>query len=216
MKRIAFYGGSFDPPHNGHLQISVTLRQLFNLETFTFIPAFRAPHKREMLTVSAFHRFAMLALATQNDSKTLLSTIEVEAPERPFTVETLDSLKILHPDHSIFFVMGADSWMEIDTWRDWKNVLTSVNIIVVSRPGFEVDTRHIPQEISSRIIDNRGKSGNDFTLSNDQRIYFTDAVQADVSSTQIRLLIRNSDPAWKIFVPEEVANYIEKYELYRY
>ncbi|MCW5961248.1 MAG: nicotinate-nucleotide adenylyltransferase [Pyrinomonadaceae bacterium] len=216
MKRIAFYGGSFDPPHIGHLQISQSLTRIFALESFTFIPAFRAPHKREVQSISAFHRFAMLALATRCEADTKVSTIEVEAPERPFTIETLHSLKLLHADFSIFFVMGADSWMEIDTWRDWKNVLTTVNIIVVTRPGITIETRHIPDEISKRIIDLRGASANRLENSHEQRIYFTDAVQADVSSTEIRALIRKSDAAWKTFVPEEVANYIEKYELYRY
>ena len=120
MKRIAFYGGSFDPPHNGHLTIARKLTEIFELNEFIFVPAFHAPHKKDKNPTSPFHRFAMLALATANESKIKVSKIELEFPEKPYTFETLTRLKNELKDTRIFFVMGADSWQDITTWREWK------------------------------------------------------------------------------------------------
>ena len=80
MKRIAFYGGSFDPLHIGHLAIARKLSEIFDLDEFYFIPAFHAPHKKNKTVTSAFCRFAMLALATNTDEKIKISTID---PTRP-------------------------------------------------------------------------------------------------------------------------------------
>ncbi len=109
MKKIAFYGGSFDPPHNGHLTIAKKLTELFSLDEFWFVPAFHAPHKKSKRITSPFCRYAMLALATNNEPKIKISTVELNAPEKPFTFETQLKLKNELPDTEIFFVMGADS-----------------------------------------------------------------------------------------------------------
>src|SRR5918998_3613983 len=132
MKKVAFYGGSFDPPHKGHLTIARKLTEIFELDEFIFIPAFHAPHKKDKKPTSAFHRFAMLCLATESKAGIKVSTVELEAPEKPFTFETQKKLKRKLPDAEIFFVIGADSWAEIDTWREWEKVLTLTNIIVVT------------------------------------------------------------------------------------
>ena len=93
MKRIAFYGGSFDPVHNGHLAIAEELLRLFGFEEFYFVPVFHAPHKKDKQVSSVFCRYAMLTLATQIEPRIKVSTIELEAPEKPFTIETLTKLK---------------------------------------------------------------------------------------------------------------------------
>ncbi|MDQ6786082.1 MAG: nicotinate-nucleotide adenylyltransferase [Acidobacteriota bacterium] len=217
MKRVAFYGGSFDPPHNGHLQIARRLTKIFRLDEFWFVPAFHAPHKRGKSVTSPFCRYAMLALATNNEPKVKISTVELNAPEKPYTFETLAKLKNKLKGAQIFFVMGADSWDEITTWREWETVLTIVNIIVVTRPGYRIEFSHVTDEIRARIVDERkvGQRENDsrFTI-HDSRIYITDAVNLDVSATEIRRKISARESDWRDFVPQEVAKYIEKYEIY--
>src|SRR5690606_4483622 len=117
MKRIAFYGGSFDPLHIGHLAIARRLSEVFALDDFYFVPAFHAPHKRDKNMTPAFCRYAMLALATNDDEKIKISTIELEAPEKPYTFETQQKLLNYYGDSAkLFFVIGADSWNEITTW----------------------------------------------------------------------------------------------------
>jgi len=213
MKRIAFYGGSFDPPHIGHLTIARKLSELFALDEFTFIPAFHAPHKKNKKPTSAFHRFAMLSLATENKGKIKVSTVELDAPERPFTYETQTKLKNDLPNTEIFFVIGADSWAEIDTWREWEKVLTLTNVIVVTRPDYEIDLSHVTKEIKVRLIDLQ-KNVAQKIKNGEQKIYITDAVNLDVSATEIRRKIRAKEDDWRELVPNEVAKYIEKYELY--
>lgn len=216
IKRIAFYGGSFDPIHNGHLAIAKELIKLFALDEFVFIPAFHAPHKKDKQVSSAFHRYSMIALATNDESKIKISTIELDAPERPFTIETQEKLRNVLNNTEIFFVIGADSWQEINTWREWKNVLTATNIIVVTRPDYEITFSHITDEIRARIVDIRGKINENglaqtvLTSGFESKIYITDAVQIDISATEIRAKV----DGWQEFVPKEIVKYIEKYKLY--
>lgn len=219
MKRIAFYGGSFDPVHRGHLEIAKKLIDIFRLDEFVFIPAFHAPHKPERKPASGFHRFAMLCLAAEGIPKIKISPLELEAPEKPFTIETLIKLKEIFREAEIFFVMGADSWEEITTWRDWEKVLTIVNIIVVTRPGFEIGFGHVSDEIRGRIVDWRRASpgGSPAPLSfadSKTKIYLSDAVRMDVSATEIRRSIREKESVWKKSVPKKVSEHIEKYGLY--
>ncbi len=213
MKRIAFYGGSFDPLHDGHLTIARKLTEVFKLDEFVFIPAFHAPHKKDKNPTSALHRYAMLALATNDAPHIKISKMELDAPERPYTFETLSKLKNELKDAQIFFVMGADSWAEITTWREWETVLTIVNIIVVTRPDYEIEFSHITDEIKERIIDFRQENDSRFTI-HDSRIYITDAVQLDISATEIRQKIKENKTDWRKLVPLEVAKYIKKYDLY--
>lgn len=213
MKRIAFYGGSFDPVHNGHLAIAEKLTEVFELDEFVLIPAFHAPHKTRRKPTSAYHRFAMLCLATNGHLKTKVSTIELEVPAKPYTIETLTKLKKELPDTEIFFVMGADSWAEITTWREWEKVLTIVNIIVVTRPNYEIGFSHVTNEIRERIVDLRNKD--ELQITNyELRIYITDAVQIDISATGIRKMIRENNFDWKKSVDQEIIKHIEKYDLY--
>lgn len=213
-RRIAFYGGSFDPVHNGHLAIADALLKQFELDELVFVPAFHAPHKTRLKPTSTYDRYAMLCLCTNDEAKIKVSRIEIEVPERPFTVETLTRLKSELPDDRIFFVMGADSWMDIKTWREWEKVLTMSDHIVVTRPGVEIGFDHITDDIRKRIVDLRGvgDSKNDIEGT---RIFITDAVNMDISATSIRRRIRENHPSWKQDVPLEVANYIEKYQIYR-
>lgn len=220
MKRIAFYGGSFDPPHRGHLTIARALAEQFRLDEFVFIPAFQAPHKKDKRPTSAFHRFAMLALATRAEPDILVSKIELDRPERPYTVETLARLKTELPAAEIFFVMGADSWADITTWREWRQVLTMVNIIVVTRPDYEIGFDHVTGEIRRRIVDLRASAeaaafGNKTEGQNStSKIFITGAVRIDVSATEIRRKIKSGAGGWQRDVPAEVARHIEKYGLY--
>lgn len=217
MKRTAFYGGSFDPVHRGHLKIASELTKVFELDEFFFVPAFHAPHKTRLKPTSAYHRFAMLCLATRNDEKQLVSRIELEAPEKPYTIETLTKIKTELPNDDIFFVMGADSWEEITTWKEWEKVLKIVNIIVVTRPNYEIESSHVTNDIRTRIVDLRNENdpSSVVTNSNDTtRIFISDAVQLDISSTKIRQAIRNGADDWEDLVSKNTGKHIEKYDLY--
>ena len=215
MRRTAVFGGTFDPVHNGHLSIARKLIELFDLDLFVFIPAFHAPHKPDRTPTSAYHRFAMLTLATRHLDKVVVSILELEKGRPRYSVETIPELKEIYPNSKLFFVMGADSWTDIRTWRDWEEVLKMTNHIVVSRPGYEIDISHVTEEIRERIIDFRGKQN---AIASDERpensIYFTDAVFFDASATKLRKDLNDGKLDRVGDVPVEVAKYIEKYDLY--
>jgi len=216
-KRAAIYGGTFDPLHNGHLKVARRVQRLFGLDELFFVPACVPPHKRGAGISSAFHRFAMLALATQKDEPLRVSTVELDNPERPYAVETVARMQEqLGTDYRLFFVMGADSWSEITTWREWQRLLTMCDHVVVTRPGYELDT----SPAGENVIDVRGKIDDEINTlvgeSASPRVFVTDAVFEDVSATAIRGAARQGNTnALTKMVPPEVASYIEKYRLYR-
>jgi nicotinate-nucleotide adenylyltransferase len=210
--RIALYGGTFDPVHTGHLEIARRVSELFEIEKLLFIPAQMAPHKIGRPVTEPIHRYAMLALATQNDPKLSISTFELDAPDRRYTVDTIEHFQRLFGEScELFFIMGGDSWSEITTWREWERLLTMTNHIVVTRPGYEPATVHVGT-IAGRIIDWRSGKG---TL--DQNgIFFTDVVFNDVSATNIRRLASEGrTEELKGLVPGPVLEYIRKYGIYR-
>jgi len=214
-RRFAFYGGSFDPVHRGHLAIARGLTEQFQLDGFVYLPAFHAPHKKRNRPTSAYDRYAMLCLATNDIDGVSVSRMEIELPERPYTFETLTRLLERISAHEIYFVMGADSWMEITTWFKWERVLTMSNHIVVTRPGFDISFGHVTDAVRGRVVDLRG--GVPFpagTGDSSLKIFISDIVDMDISATDIREKIRTGDLAWRNDVTDEVANYIEKYQIY--
>ena len=138
-KRIAIYGGTFDPVHAGHLEVARKVLALFAIDEFLFMPARVAPHKFDAQVSPALHRYAMLTLATKEEPRLCISTFELEKAERGYTVDTLFHFRSSFGEAvDLFFVMGADSWLEITTWREWQRLMTLANLIVVTRPGYEV------------------------------------------------------------------------------
>src|SRR5688572_4449546 len=128
QKRIALYGGTFDPVHSGHLEIARKVLELFEIEKVLFIPAQVAPHKIGRAVTEPIHRYAMLALATQNDPQLSISTFELDAPDRRYTVDTVQHFRTKLGDSTeLFFIMGADSWSEIQTWREWERLVQMCN-----------------------------------------------------------------------------------------
>lgn len=218
QRRAAIYGGTFDPVHNGHLEVARRVQKLFALDEVIFVPACVPPHKRGTGISSAFHRFTMLALATENDNQLRVSTVELDQPDRPYAVETVARMQQkLGSDYRLFFIMGADSWSEITTWRDWQRLLTMCDQIVVTRPGYEADAISVP---GAAIVDTRGLSAEETQAltgaAEGATAFLTDVVFENVSSTAIRDAARNDEvEKLRQMLPNAVAGYIKKYELYR-
>jgi nicotinate-nucleotide adenylyltransferase len=216
-KRIAIYGGTFDPVHSGHLEIARRVSQLFGIDEFLFVPARMAPHKLDRDVSPALHRYAMLALATRAEPKFCVSSFELEGPGRQYTVDTLFHFRSLFVESvDLFFVMGADSWAEITSWREWRRLMTLANLIVVTRPGYEISAAPDP-ETAANFVDLRGvTNGAVTTETGGPRVFVTDAVMLDVSATEIRRAAGKDDcEQLNKLVPLEVAEYIRKYQLYR-
>src|SRR5207245_6014959 len=149
-----------------------------------------------------------------------ISTVELDAPERPYAVETVARVqRELGSNCHLFFMMGADSWAEITTWREWQRFLTMCDQIVVTRPGYELGTQSNLSEWA-HIVDVRGLSEKEISLLLDSasklpRTFFTDGATVDVSATAIRAAVRAGERRkLREMVPPAVAGYIEKYRIY--
>ena len=188
--------GTFDPMHNGHVEVVRAIVRDFGLDQLLIVPAHRPPHKGSRAIAADHHRFTMAVLASLDEPRVLVSTIELEAPDRPYTFETVERLRSeLGTGTSLFFVMGADSFEEINTWREPARLLSCASLIVVTRPGHDVGSSHLDERFRSTIVDLRGREGelqpgDDL---NEHHIYLTGAVNTGVSSTEIRQRVRDGE-----------------------
>jgi nicotinate-nucleotide adenylyltransferase len=214
-RRIGVYGGTFDPIHNGHLEVARAVVRNFNLDELLIVPAHRPPHKNSRSISDAHHRYTMAVLATLDDARLKVSTIELEAPDRPYTFETMQRLRgVFGSQANLFFVMGADSFEEINLWREPARILDSASIIVITRPRHAVSIAHLPARFAANLFDLRGSRIETAVPPAAGGVYLTDVVNVDISSTEIRRRVRDSEP-FDDEVPPRVADYIRKYALYR-
>jgi nicotinate-nucleotide adenylyltransferase len=212
LRRVGIYGGTFDPVHNGHLEVARRVLEFFELDEIVFVPAYVPPHKRNANITSAFHRFAMVALATAADQRLLISTVELDAPDRPYAVDTVTRMQ--DESRRLFFIIGADSWSEITTWHEWQRLVNMTDLIVVTRPRYVVDAK------VDNFVDLRGRKqdavGEIVREATSPRVFATDIAMVDVAATDIRAAARARDSEkLKSMVPSDVARYIEKHGLYR-
>lgn len=219
--RVAVYGGTFDPLHRGHLAVATALVEAFALDQLLLVPAAVPPHKRGAAISSPFHRMAMLALATAGLPAVTVSPIELESPERPYTIETLGKLRLLLPASRLFFVMGADSFRDVTSWREYQRLLTEYDVIVAVRPGSQTTelsqpevASHLPAPLRKQVVDLRGGIRPDICHSTPHHIYLTDYVAVDISATQVREAAARGESLAGL-VPTPVADYISKYKLYQ-
>ena len=203
--RIAVLGGTFDPIHNGHLAAAESVSAAFRVDEVHFVPSFSPPHKQSKDISSPFHRFAMVSLATMACSRYRPSTIEVDALEKRYTVETLELMGRLYPRAQLLFVLGTDMYLEIETWRDYKRLFDLAHLVIVNRPGFPFREDLSPFQVLS--------ADQQATLPERKTIFYLPYVQQPISSTAIRAEFRRGE-AIRQWVPESVHAYIEKNKLY--
>ena len=203
--RIAVLGGTFDPIHNGHLAAAQSVAATFLVDEVHFVPAYSAPHKQSQSVTSAFHRFAMIALATTSFDRFRTSAIEVDALEKRYTVETLDLMNGLYPDAQLLFVLGTDMFQEIESWKDYRRLFDLAHIVIVNRPGFPLRGDVTPfQELSEN---------QQVALPEKHSVYYLPFVRQPISSTEIRGECRRREDI-RQWLPPQVWNYIEKNKLY--
>lgn len=190
--RVAIYGGSFDPVHNGHLAIAEAARDRFQLNEVMIVPTAHPPHRSDAVA-SYQDRYNMIELAVEG--RRAIHPSKLEEPGSAFkhyTIETLRRLRQMLPKDELFVIIGVDSYNNLHTWREPQALATEAELIVVSRPGSEPDAKlRLPAS----------------------RVHFIRDIQQDVSASQIRAAVAAGQPIEK-FVPRAVAEYIRAHHLY--
>ena len=149
--RIGLFGGSFNPIHTGHLRAAEEIRERFALDQVVFIPAHISPHKPEATRDSARHRMAMLQRATSHNRHFTVWDVEFNRPGKSYSVETLRHFREAFPEaRAPFFIMGIDTFMEIESWKQYRDLFALCNFIVMTRPGYELPsaTEIIPRQLA--------------------------------------------------------------------
>lgn len=214
MKRIAVYGGSFDPFHTGHLVPTVRAQETFQFDAVHFVPAGNPPHKQNEPLTPITHRFAMVALATLPFDRFFASDDEVFVTGPSYTVETVKRYRDRYPGAILYFLLGSDSFSQIATWERWEELVELANLVVLHRAHiWGTDLRHrVPESLRSRLVEVEP-----FATVPDptqQTVYLLNHDPFPISATDVRQRQRQGNPIREL-VPHEVNSYIEKYRLYR-
>jgi nicotinate-nucleotide adenylyltransferase len=203
--RIAILGGTFDPIHNGHLAAAHSVADTFQVDELHFVPAFTPPHKAGLGLTSPFHRFAMVALATISIERFRASTIEVDALEKRYTVETLEAMRKSNRGAQLLFVIGTDMFQEIESWRNYRRLFELAHLAVVNRPGFPFRENLAPFQVLTEK--------KPVKLPEKPAVFYLPFVQQPISSTAIRDDRKRGADVSR-WVPPLVWSYIEKNKLY--
>ncbi len=219
MKHIGLFGGTFNPIHVGHLRAIQDVQNRFALDKCYLIPAALPPHKEPGDVVDAKYRLEMIRLAVSEYSDRLnsviISDVELKRSGPSYTVDTVNHFKSILPYNSrLYFILGIDAFLEIDTWKSYSDLFYLTAFIVISRPG-GVDTEgSLKWKVLEDYIKEKISGSYKFSISRScfihdekQTIFFVDIDSVDISSTQIRHLIKKGRPI-KLFVPEKVEDFI--------
>jgi nicotinate-nucleotide adenylyltransferase len=221
--RIAFFGGTFDPPHRGHLAIARAAADRLCLDRVLFAPVGNQPLKHDLSTASFEDRAAMVKLAIAADARFEFSTIDAPRPDhRPnYTIETILRLRgLLKPKDLLFCLVGADSFLSLPSWHRGAELLIACDFIVAGRPGFDFhntekmlppsvhissEPRLEPQFSTLCVVNDAGRSAT---------LYFLPDLHEEISATEVRTalvehLVGNDA------LPQPVAEYIRAHHLYQ-
>jgi nicotinate-nucleotide adenylyltransferase len=215
-ERIGLLGGTFNPVHQGHLKAAAEALRKTGLSRILFIPSYIPPHKKTAGIASPEDRFAMVKLAVAGHPRFVASPVEIEAKERSYSVVTLGKVKAAYPDAWIFFILGIDAFLEIETWRSYQEVLGKCHFIVISRPGFRLTNARtvLDEPYTGWIHALRGGMPAGDDLLERFRIFIVPIHALDISSTDIRRRVKQGLPI-RGLVPEAVEAYIKKRRLYQ-
>lgn len=200
--KLGLFGGTFNPIHIGHLEIASKVLEIFNLKKVIFILSGNPPHKNRGKIVDASHRLKMIKLAIGNYKRFEVSDIEIKRKGKSYTLDTIKQIREIHSisarnrktggDADIYFIAGADSALDLPSWKDPLKVLSLSHFVAVERPHFSL--KGLDEKYRKRIITVEG-------------------IFVDISSSDVRKRIREGKPI-KSLVPKDVEKYIRKNKLY--
>lgn len=213
--RLGILGGTFDPIHFGHLHMAEEICDRMELEKVYLIPGAIPPHK-DRKPITPFHdRLIMTQLAAEGAPFLEVLDLEGRREGASYTIETLKELRqLFQPSPEFFFIIGTDAFLEIKTWREYKQLFFYTNFVVIKRPGFPL--KGLERFILSLDVRFKKQSENNeenFVVPCGNRLIFRETTCMDISSTHIRKMI-SEGKSIHFLVPESVRLYIIKKGLY--
>lgn len=187
--RIGVFGGSFNPPHLGHLFMAEYIRDDQDLDRIVWIPAYRPPHKLDEAMLSSRHRLAMLRLAVAGNAAFEISDVELVRGGVSYTLHTLEQLRSDDEDDELSLIIGSDTYADFHTWHRPEEVLKIADLLVYPRHGVPARTR---QRFPANMLD---------------------APEIPISSTEIRRRVRTGRTI-RYFVTDSVREYIDENGIY--
>lgn len=219
--RIGILGGTFDPIHNGHIRPALEVKAALKLDSIWLMPNHIPPHKAGPKTGTA-HRLAMVQLVCSVHNEFELCDIEINRNTPSYTVTSLQQLTQAYPLHEFYFIMGMDSFIQLDRWYQWQTLFKLCHIVVCQRPGWQLEHSSpmatlmqikVQQRLQQQAIKDQSiqavKVGYIFPVS---------ITAQDISSTEIRAQIsaQNMDSqALRQLLPANIIDYIKQHQLYR-
>lgn len=201
MKKIGLFGGTFNPIHNGHLHIAEKFVEQCALDCVIFLPAGNPYHKNTDLLASE-HRLQMVELAIAPYPKFAVSDCDMVREGATYTIDTVSIFKQYYPSAQLYWLLGMDSLLNLHTWKNWQILVRQVKMVVANREGGSL--AKAPRELQAWL--GKAMQSGDLILLNAENV--------DISSSQIRTDV-NAGKNVINRLPENVNNYIQKYDLYQ-
>lgn len=211
--KIGILGGSFNPPHFGHLNLARTAREKAGLSEVRVIPAAKNPLKKMVEGPSAEERLELTRLAFADLGPGFnVDDREIKRGKTSYTIQTLEEIKAENPEAELFLIMGADLLPEFKAWKDWKKILEIANLIVTSRPGVDLpkSQEDLPEFLQPFVTD---QDFNFMTLKTGREIQFLQLNDVAVSATELRKWLRTGKSVQK-YIPLGVESRIKEKGLY--
>ena len=211
---VALLGGSFDPVHHGHVALAALFANLLEPAQLRVIPTGQ-PWQKGGLDAAPADRIAMLERAFAAAALPVtLDLQEIERNSPTYTVDTLRNIRAeVGPEAALVFLMGADQLAQLDTWRHWRELFALAHIAVGARPGYTLAEAALPAAVAHEMTTRRGSLAQLRTTPSGLT-YLAEALDVDISATQIRASLQRGEKADSLIAPV-VLDYIQQHNLYR-
>ncbi len=215
-EKIGIFGGTFNPIHRGHVKAALEVQKFFLLKKILLVPSHIPPHKGVPDIAPPTDRLQMVKLAVASYPQFIPSSVEIDAKGKSYSILTLEKLKKIYPDAWMFFILGTDAFLEIDTWRDYTKLLDQCHFIVISRPGYDLRDAEkvLGRKYRERMIQVSDPAEIPSAISHTYKIFLFPIPALDIASKDIRRKIKMRESIASL-VAEPVEEYIRKNNLYQ-
>lgn len=197
IKKLGILGGTFNPPHLGHLILAETAADELNLDRIFVVPAANPPHKYGIPRAAAEHRLAMVQLAITGNPRFAVSSVDMDRPGPHYTTDMVQIFQNHYPQAEIYFLMGSDSLRDLLAWHNPQLLIELANLVVMQRPSIYPNITQLSRELPGLL----------------QRVHFLNAPEIEISSTAIVDLLK-SGRSVRYRVCAAVLRYIRENRLY--